>query len=646
MFYEKTAGLISRSFTKLQLEQLLSQLGITVQKGEKKDTHVKLLLENWRMPPPVKVEEEVEDELAERDFPLLPSELFLLMGTDGSDLLRLSHTYQARLTPIPNPLRLRAYGKSDALENMAAEIESRKANMISRTWKLECSAGVRSDLIQTISRISGAFIENAGEAEVRVTALDEESAEVARRLAERAGIEARDAVRRPILAHIPPRDEPSAGLHSHLSRQNHYALYPFLVPGILPWTMGYSNPFRVRRVGDWFTEDQRATSSPSISSGRWCSNDGTSKTLREALLGGLPALPLGFSRTVCATAGYNLVSAPGSQSLARVSLVPPIRELFNFDTFMNWLTAGNGSTTFLPGVPPNIRADTLKPRRLAAVEDVLVYRLRYQARDDSSVTPPKKPPPRTPPPASTRNRKEVFDVQINFTMWEAYNSTFISPVHSEHGSSHDVSTFISPIQSESDLPRRPLDRYTSGSSAIPPRVMMARRGSSSSLDVLLPDRQFDMQISVLDLIRVASTDIPKALLEHLVDCRRAFAANDKLPESPFTLVLDDVTYHLTASEVVRTSQHEESDVNRIFEGGAPHGQTAVTVVEKVADRDILDQQTLQCRVYSSEPRLDVIWDKFLAQCEDITGVPEEEDLAFQLFALPKQTDRQKQKMYA
>ncbi|EJT99883.1 hypothetical protein DACRYDRAFT_23440 [Dacryopinax primogenitus] len=541
------------------------------------------------------------------------------MGADGSDLLRLSHTYQARLTPIPNPLRLRAFGRVDSLEAMAAEILDRTSRMRSHTVKLQCAAGVRPDLIQTISRISGAFIENSRESQVQITELDEESGEIARRLAERAGIEARDAERRPISAHISEEGETSDEAHSPFFTGHNYALYPFLVPGVLPWNMGYSNPFRVRRVGDWLPEDQRPKSSPLISA-RLASRNGVSKTLRETLFGGLPPLPLGFSRTVSATAGYHLISAPESRSLARVSLMPPIRDSFDLDTFFEWLKAGKGSTTFLPGVPPDIRAETLKPRRLIAMEDILIYRLRYQAREGS------KEASRSPSRATPSDITDILDVQINFTLWHSHTST-------------------NQLSETSGLEKAPLDRFTSECSTIPPRVMVARRGTTSSLDVLLPDRQFDIRLSVLDLIRITSRDLPQDLIEHLIDCRQAFSANGKLPESPFSVVVDGVTYFLMANEVVRTSQREESNVSRVFDGAAPHGETAVTIVEKVADRDVLDQQILQCCVHSSEPRLDIAWDKFLSQCDRITGYDQEEVLSFQHFTLPRHEET-KQRMYA
>ncbi|KZO96014.1 hypothetical protein CALVIDRAFT_564290 [Calocera viscosa TUFC12733] len=605
-FYEKTTELLTRSFTSLQLKKFMLQLGLLVPYGARKETIVRLLLHHWQIPLPAKKREDEDVELVERDFPLLPSELFLLMGTDGSDLLRLSHDFQARLTPIPNPLRLRAYGQPTQLDHLAWEIEGRRAKMMCRNVKLECAVGVRPDLIQTISRISGAFIENVGEAEVKITALDEESAEVARRLAERAGIEARDAVARPMLAHVTPISIAAEGARSESSTRNEYALYPFLVPGVLPWTMGYSNPYRVRRVGDGMGEDQRASSfSPRLAFGRWTSRDGTGvKTLREALLGGLPAVPLGFLRTVSATAGYHLVSAPGSQSLARVSLAAPIRDPFNFRTFLDWLAAGNGSTTFLPGVPSSIRAETLKPRRLAAVEDVLLYRLRYQAREESPTVPTKKSSSRPLPSADGVDRKDILDVQINFTMWEAHmpaerpaerpadipatntSSLFSNPLTKP-------SPYVSPVESEPKAQADNLDSLPS--QPIPPRVMTARRGYASTLDVLLPDRQFDLRLSVLDSIRLTVNEIPENLEAHLQDCRRAFTDNDKLPESPFSVVLGNVTYDLASSEVVRISQREEGDVRRLFDGAAPRGQSAITVIEKVADRDILDQQALQCR---------------------------------------------------
>ncbi|KZT55507.1 hypothetical protein CALCODRAFT_510043 [Calocera cornea HHB12733] len=518
-FYETTKALLIRSFTVAQMERLLTQLGLELRdRDRKKNDYAELLLRHWKFPVPVRDKEDVDVEMVERDFPLLPSELFLLMGTDGSDLLRLSHTYQARLTPIPNPLRLRAYGQPSHLDAMATEIEDRRAKMTYRNVKLECATGVRPDLIQTISRISGAFIENVGEAEVKITALDDEAAEVARRLAERAGIEATDALTRPMVAQIVSDNVLSDSAYSTPSARTDYALYPFLVPGVLPWTMGYSNPFRVRRVGRGFHQDRAPSSFPRLASGQWTSKDGgVVKSLREALVEGLPPVALGYNRILSATAGYHLVSAPGSQSLARVSLAPPIRDSFNCQTFMDWLIAGKGSTTFLPGVPPKIRAETLKPRRLTAVEDVLLYRLQYQAHEDLPTAKSKKTSSRSRPTVNNMSRKDVFDVQVNFTLWETF-----MPKSDPAASAISSNTFASPIGSEFQAEEQPgRDRFTPPSSAIPPRVLTARRGPTSNLDVLLPERQFDLRLSVQDVIRVGAGEIPQDLEAHLRDCRQA-----------------------------------------------------------------------------------------------------------------------------
>lgn len=141
------------------------------------------------------------------------------------------------------------------------------------------SSPLRPDIIQRIAKISGAFVENYVEGEAKQTILSEPTEDPvklkishksfdafsrAERLIMRASVlvgcifpctnqshqsqESPDACA-PLLAHKfgPVRDVDTIFPKS-------YALYPFMSPRALPWTMGTSGAFRARRVSEWLGE--------------------------------------------------------------------------------------------------------------------------------------------------------------------------------------------------------------------------------------------------------------------------------------------------------------------------------------------------------------------------------------------------------
>lgn len=112
------------------------------------------------------------------------SQLFVVLGKDGSNFRQLSSEFRVRISLEANPLALRVRGphnRLDALEERLNErLEVRRSSLpagleldptpaqaiVSETLYSGSAKGIRPDLLQTVSRLGGAFVENLGKGKV------------------------------------------------------------------------------------------------------------------------------------------------------------------------------------------------------------------------------------------------------------------------------------------------------------------------------------------------------------------------------------------------------------------------------------------------------------------------------------------------
>ncbi|CDO78228.1 hypothetical protein BN946_scf184726.g3 [Trametes cinnabarina] len=257
--YRELIQTLCRSFTKEQLRKFLVQtLGESRHsaKTRKKADYAESIIEQlWKWPTLKQLEKARRDrtEIVSKAFPVTASELFLILGRDGMDLLRLSKEYDVHISLQRKPMALHVEGTRGSLKELGERIYNLKQSFVEETCRLPSQTPIPPELVQRVSRLASAYVENvpSNPGTVRIVARDHEGLTAAKRLASRALHELEETSQVPLLAYLPP------GASDIAMYPNNYALYPFLSPRSLPFTMNTNGTFRVRRVGEWLTSDFR-----------------------------------------------------------------------------------------------------------------------------------------------------------------------------------------------------------------------------------------------------------------------------------------------------------------------------------------------------------------------------------------------------
>ncbi|KAJ1301397.1 hypothetical protein OPQ81_008658 [Rhizoctonia solani] len=283
--YAATEGMITRGFTVAQLKRLETETKLQKRhkrielpsgRATSKPKIIHSLMNiRWGMIHPKVLESYIDEEnkSIERSYPVSPSELFIFLGRDGEDLIHLSKELNMRIDVDRQSLDLpadsaesdrsttrpgfiiRASGVKSNHEKLRKHIENQRDAMTVKIVALPTGSSLSPSLLQNISRIAGAFVENldpkfasfnddgSSVASVSITARSPRSAYTAERLVQRAAMEA--AHRSQLSLFTILKDGKSVTDEGQDSEhQEEYALYPFGIQG-----------FRVRNV-------QRADSVP------------------------------------------------------------------------------------------------------------------------------------------------------------------------------------------------------------------------------------------------------------------------------------------------------------------------------------------------------------------------------------------------
>ncbi|CCO31258.1 hypothetical protein BN14_05296 [Rhizoctonia solani AG-1 IB] len=273
--YAATEAMITRGFTVAQLRRFEKETK-TQKKMKKIDPppgkstskpRVIHSLMNWRwgMIHPLVVEKYMDGERKsmEESYLVSPSELFVFLGRDGEDLIQLSKQLDMRINvdrqsdiseDNNDPSKrqrsaarpgfvIRASGTKSSHEKLRKHIEAQRDMMTVRVITLPTGSSLSPSVLQSISRIAGAFVENTdprfaslsdaedSEASVSITAHSLRSAYTAERLVQRAAME---AAHRSKLSLFVLKGEPSAAIlagaeYGSEPQPDQYALYPFNV---------------------------------------------------------------------------------------------------------------------------------------------------------------------------------------------------------------------------------------------------------------------------------------------------------------------------------------------------------------------------------------------------------------------------------
>ncbi|KAG8879938.1 hypothetical protein FRB97_001292 [Tulasnella sp. 331] len=341
--YDTVAKKIDRSFTQRQLFQLLRKMGpgpgSAAVAGEgavassppvvvdKRDAIRRILNHHWAMPEPVLLDvkgEKKDPKNITHSVPISSEQLFLLFGKDGANMLKVSRIYKVGIRPVSQEsptasLSLSIRGEPQDVQAMKSHLRQRFKGVRTNVVEPLVPGAVGPDLAQVISRVSGAYFNTDDPQKLLVTTGERSSYHAALRLTNRACFQNLSSTQVPLLVHSPPSESDRASS----------ALYPYLSSEPLPWTLGRSSVFRVRRVGGWQKLDsqnssttQEACASSLSGFGKFTTSGDKELHLKDVLLGPLPPLPPSHKRSVSARTGHIVFPRVGSSE--RTTFTPVI----------------------------------------------------------------------------------------------------------------------------------------------------------------------------------------------------------------------------------------------------------------------------------------------------------------------------------
>ncbi|CAE6396902.1 unnamed protein product, partial [Rhizoctonia solani] len=270
--YAATEGMITRSFTVAQLKQFERETRKKKRNGKvelppekitsKPRTIHNLMNLRWGMIHPKVVEKYLvkESDPVEKSYQVSPSELFIFLGRDGEDLLQLAKELKMQINvdresleprPLDHPASrpgfvIRAVGTQSKHEKLKKYIENQRDAMTVRIVRLPAGPPLSPSLLQGISRVAGAFVENvdpkfaslhgdeSSAVSVSIAARSPRSAYTAERLVQRAAMEAAHRSQLSLFALLKDEKGPASIVDEEQEsdyRADLYALYPFDTQG-------------------------------------------------------------------------------------------------------------------------------------------------------------------------------------------------------------------------------------------------------------------------------------------------------------------------------------------------------------------------------------------------------------------------------
>ncbi|EIW86616.1 hypothetical protein CONPUDRAFT_45660 [Coniophora puteana RWD-64-598 SS2] len=168
--YNDLLSTLCHSFSREQLKRFAQLYGLPAQwtRSNKRKVHFAeaIIEQQWKWPSLKEAEKLYRDSTEEcvETFPVTPSQLFLILGKDGADLLQLSIGYKVHIGLSSHPLALRVEGLRGDISELTQVIKSLKQDILEERYHLPTKRPIRQDLLQRISRLAGAYVENVDQA--------------------------------------------------------------------------------------------------------------------------------------------------------------------------------------------------------------------------------------------------------------------------------------------------------------------------------------------------------------------------------------------------------------------------------------------------------------------------------------------------
>ncbi|KAF9069149.1 hypothetical protein BDP27DRAFT_1326087 [Rhodocollybia butyracea] len=499
--YNALVDRLCQSFSKKQLLLFLEILGIERRRGSsKRHCAVQIIEGSWGWPSLTEVQEKKRDwsEVQSESLPLDPRQAFLILGKDGANLHTLSRKYNVHIGFSTNPLALNIEGLRGALKTVREHVVSFKGDVVEEYHSLSSDKPIPSEMLQRISRLSGAFAESFGEGQIRISYRknDHSSSFIAKRLMSLILCDM-ESIPGTILAYIPPDSPALAPVPVSLFPRS-YALYPFLSSRSLPWNVHASGAFRARKVAEWIgvnlMEDVQKSGGLELGRGRVLDLEENDADIQQTLFKHLPEPSHSRNRVISASLGHILLTPPPS---SHVSLIPPLQGQWPISNLLKWIRHEHVGRIFTPCLPAPILHSTPQRQRL-------LHRLIYEA------------------PSISGNVHQACGVlELEMVLPDSADS---SPLTS----------------SETSLGQ------------------ICRVGHQSTADLMLPNRPMDIRFSVFDSSVLPTNLWPSELQEYFRDLSLFFYNGEPNASPPITIFLDDVKYRLRSSVTVRQREADAS----------------------------------------------------------------------------------------
>ncbi|KAJ9105289.1 hypothetical protein QFC21_001657 [Naganishia friedmannii] len=319
---------------------------------------IQSILDQWGWQRVEQVERERQAQLwknviSEKDIPMTHAEAYLLLRRDPDFTQVLASEHRVALNMVLRPnLCFHVKGKNYILQEIEVAIDKRrKLIKVQRMNKQDVPGGSITELYQTISNMSGSFLETDVNNKLQISYLDPECKERAVELLYRAHVQLEEDPKAAHVLALTGQEEHSVPSSSTAAVQTPqtYALYPFCPVSVSinspldsslamestnDWPVTGKSVFRLRRLGGWFgsvghNEDAAALPELEKTLARNVRNVQGQKAalLRDWLRDDSPPVELDasssaqYERNISIQQGHLLYSAPGAQE--RATLTPP-----------------------------------------------------------------------------------------------------------------------------------------------------------------------------------------------------------------------------------------------------------------------------------------------------------------------------------
>ncbi|KAF4623151.1 hypothetical protein D9613_001898 [Agrocybe pediades] len=342
-----TVNNLTQSFTSPQLRQFIELYGSNPPPLRTKAALATYIVEEqWKYPSLEKVRQEKIDWTEQEDIqvPMDPSQSFLLIGKDGTNIFELSKRYGVYLAFTANPMSLRVKGLKGSVKKIQGYLSAFKKDIELSTFYLPVKHRISAETEQVISRLSGAYIKMADDLKISVTFLRNkpETLALAKRLVVEAAAPKPTSVAQAI--YLPEESSDT----STVAR----SLYPFSPLHVLPWQTRTSPVFRYRRVGTTTRSphllDAELTEELPSGVGSIFNQHNTKVNLKTLVSDSFAAsTSVNNRRTISISPGHILFALKANER----SMLPPISGVVGFQELLNWTKNNPTQVQFSPSIP-------------------------------------------------------------------------------------------------------------------------------------------------------------------------------------------------------------------------------------------------------------------------------------------------------